>query len=75
MDTCGYQPRVGYFYHLGGNGPWIQKMDRVLHNDLEPLEECVVDLVHMLSRHAELNPTMNAGQRKYALLAKRSCNG
>lgn len=56
------------FYHLGGNGPWIPKRDGLGHPD-DPLPDtCVVDQVHMLSRHAERYPTRNAGRRHLSLL-------
>ena len=58
------------FYHLGGNGPWIPKRDGLGHPE-DPLPEtCVVDQVHMLSRHAERYPTRNAGRRHLELLKR-----
>jgi hypothetical protein len=36
------------FYHLGGNGPWIQKVDGVIHDTLAPPGGCVVDQAHMV---------------------------
>jgi hypothetical protein len=36
------------FYHLGGNGPWIPKVDGVIHETLAPPTSCVVDQVHMV---------------------------
>lgn len=56
------------FYHLGGNGPWIRKRDGHGHPE-DPLPDtCMIDQVHMLSRHAERYPTKNAGLRHLALL-------
>lgn len=37
------------FYHLGGNGPWIPKVDNIVGNGTEPPEGCWVDQVHMVS--------------------------
>ncbi|KAL1304807.1 hypothetical protein AAFC00_003735 [Neodothiora populina] len=68
-------------YHLGGNGPWIRKMDGVVgglddEGEREGEEHgggvgvprgCMVDQVHMLSRHAERYPTGKAGIRMLEL--------
>jgi acid phosphatase len=37
-------------YHLGGNGPWVQKIDGIVTNDLAPPEGCEIQQVHMVSR-------------------------
>lgn len=40
------------FHHLGGNGPWIQKLDPLFGTyeaEGKPPEGCVVDQVHMVS--------------------------
>ena len=78
QNLCKYYEKIAVgadhewhlFYHLGGNGPWIQKVDHVLHNDVDVPTGCSVDQVHMLSRHAERYPTWNAGARRYALFKK-----
>ena len=36
------------FYHLGGNGPWIPKVEGVIHGTLAPPTGCDVDQVHMV---------------------------
>ena len=36
-------------YHVGGNGPWIQKVDGTLGEDIEPPVGCKVEQVHMVS--------------------------
>jgi hypothetical protein len=36
------------FYHLGGNGPWIPKVEGVIHDTLAPPTGCDVDQVHMV---------------------------
>ena len=36
-------------YHLGGNGPWIKKLEGTLHEDVEPPRGCEVEQVHMVS--------------------------
>ena len=36
-------------YHLGGNGPWIQKIDNVVQDGFEPPAGCQVEQVHMVS--------------------------
>jgi acid phosphatase len=35
-------------YHLGGNGPWIQKVDGVLEGGIGPPPQCRVEQVHMV---------------------------
>ena len=35
-------------YHLGGNGPWISKVDGVVEGGLAPPEGCRVEQVHMV---------------------------
>lgn len=56
------------FYHLGGNGPWIPRTPESASDNLGL--NCKVDQVHMISRHAERYPTLSAGMRHIALLAK-----
>ncbi|KAI9804964.1 MAG: acid phosphatase pho5 [Piccolia ochrophora] len=55
-------------YHLGGNGPWIEKVDGVVEGGIGTPDECVVDQVHMMSRHAERFPTKAVGGRMLDLL-------
>ncbi|KAE8374873.1 phosphoglycerate mutase-like protein [Aspergillus bertholletiae] len=55
-------------YHLGGNGPWIEKIDGPEIPGLEPPNGCVIDQVHMMSRHGERYPTKSAGSRHLELL-------
>ncbi|KAK5941889.1 hypothetical protein PMZ80_005840 [Knufia obscura] len=61
------------FYHLGGNGPWIPRRPESGSEQL-PLS-CEIDQVHMMSRHAERYPTLNAGTRHIALLARLQAPG
>lgn len=35
-------------YHLGGNGPWIEKIDRVVQGGIGVPDGCVVEQVHMV---------------------------
>ncbi|KAI9787879.1 MAG: acid phosphatase pho5 [Peltula sp. TS41687] len=35
-------------YHLGGNGPWIEKVDGVVAGGVAPPEGCAVEQVHMV---------------------------
>lgn len=63
------------FYHLGGNGPWIQKHTRE-GSAADPLPDgCKVDQVHMMSRHGERYPTRNAGNRHLELLDRLKAPG
>lgn len=48
-------------YHLGGNGPWIEKAVDVVDGGIGIPEGCAVEQVHMMSRHAERFPTVKAG--------------
>lgn len=57
-------------YHLGGTGPWVQKVDGIFTNDIGPPAGCKVEQVHMLSRHGERYPTKNAGDRLINVLDK-----
>ncbi|KAF2669209.1 multiple inositol polyphosphate phosphatase [Microthyrium microscopicum] len=57
-------------YHLGGVGPWIQKIDDVITNDVGPPDGCTVQQVHMLSRHGERYPTVSAGARILDLVGR-----
>jgi hypothetical protein len=43
-------PDWNIYYHLGGNGPWIPKVDGVLSNDTAPPQGCVVQQVHMVCK-------------------------
>ncbi|KAK5090758.1 hypothetical protein LTR05_000934 [Lithohypha guttulata] len=61
------------FYHLGGNGPWIP---RTPEGDVTRLPlKCEVEQVHMMSRHAERFPTVNAGARHLGLLQRLQAKG
>ncbi|KMU75325.1 repressible acid phosphatase [Coccidioides immitis RMSCC 3703] len=65
-------------YHLGGNGPWIEKIDGILEvgaSGIGPPQGCVVDGVHMMSRHAERYPTSSAGGRHLDLLSRIKAAG
>ena len=36
-------------YHLGGNGPWIEKVDGIVDGGIEVPKGCKVEQVHMVS--------------------------
>ncbi|KAF2465895.1 phosphoglycerate mutase-like protein [Lindgomyces ingoldianus] len=55
-------------YHLGGNGPWVEKVDNVVEGGIAVPDGCAVDQVHMMSRHAERYPTFRVGRRMIKLL-------
>ncbi|KAI9754503.1 MAG: hypothetical protein M4579_004673 [Chaenotheca gracillima] len=57
-------------YHLGGNSPWIKKIDGVVDTTVEPPAGCEVEQVHMMSRHGERYPTLAAGARMLDLLRR-----
>ncbi|XHF96587.1 hypothetical protein AWENTII_000212 [Aspergillus wentii] len=54
-------------YHLGGIGPWVEKVDG---EGISPPEGCSIDQVHLLSRHAERYPTKSAADRHLSLLKR-----
>ncbi|KAJ5241977.1 uncharacterized protein N7469_000304 [Penicillium citrinum] len=57
------------FEHLGGYGPWIEKVDEQgVLTDLAPPEGCSINQVHLMSRHAERYPTESAGNRHLEFL-------
>lgn len=63
-----HDPNWNLFYHLGGNGPWIPHRSP-LGSITDPLpSHCVVDQVHMMSRHAERYPTRSVGIRHLTLI-------
>ncbi|KIX98076.1 uncharacterized protein Z520_06156 [Fonsecaea multimorphosa CBS 102226] len=88
-DTCSASPfllRAGLcstafhalwnlLHHLGGNGPWIRKIDSVNYYDSPLPKKCSIDQVHMLSRHAERYPTKSAGFRHVDLLGRLQGSG
>ncbi|KAF2434710.1 phosphoglycerate mutase-like protein [Tothia fuscella] len=64
----GTKHKWNILYHLGGNGPWIQKVDGIVDGGIGPPEGCEVEQVHMMSRHAERYPTIRAGIRMLDLV-------
>ncbi|ORY18701.1 histidine phosphatase superfamily [Clohesyomyces aquaticus] len=57
-------------YHLGGNGPWVEKVVDVVDGGIAVPHGCKVEQVHMMSRHAERYPTIRVGRRMIKLLEK-----
>ncbi|KAG9185176.1 acid phosphatase [Alternaria panax] len=62
-------------YHLGGNGPWVEKVIDVVDGGIAPPEGCEVVQVHMMSRHAERYPTMKAGNTQKAVVHRMKESG
>ncbi|KAK9446667.1 histidine phosphatase superfamily [Limtongia smithiae] len=68
------------FRHLGGYSPWIPHHEKhgTGHDndsgdttiDMELPEECTIDQVHMLSRHAERYPTLSVGIKMKKLVRR-----
>ncbi|WPG97772.1 Hypothetical protein R9X50_00055300 [Acrodontium crateriforme] len=54
-------------HHQGGNSPWFRKTDGVVDESYLPPNNCRVDQVHMISRHAERYPTLLSGSRMLEL--------
>ncbi|TGZ82846.1 phosphoglycerate mutase-like protein [Ascodesmis nigricans] len=74
-DDKGRQGQWNILYHLGGNSPWIQKIDDVVEGGFDPPKGCAVDMIHMMSRHGERYPTVNAGARMIKLLERVKAAG
>ncbi|KAF2847723.1 phosphoglycerate mutase-like protein [Plenodomus tracheiphilus IPT5] len=62
-------------YHLGGNGPWIEKITDVVEGGVAVPEDCVVEQVHMISRHAERYPTRKHGQVQKTVINRMKMSG
>ncbi|KAH6618457.1 3-phytase B precursor [Boeremia exigua] len=57
-------------YHLGGNGPWVEKLIDLAEPSIAVPPGCQVSQVHMMSRHAERYPTKTAGRNQRAVVDK-----
>jgi acid phosphatase len=68
LGTATVNRKWNILYHLGGNGPWIQKVDGIVEGGIGPPGGCKVEQVHMMSRHAERYPTIKAGTRMLDLV-------
>ena len=62
-------------YHLGGNGPWVEKVIDVVEDGIAVPEDCEVEQVHMMARHAERYPTVTAGRNQKAVVDKMRNSG
>ena len=51
-------------YHLGGNGPWVEKVEDVVAGGISLPYGCEVDQIHMMARHAERYPTRKVATSK-----------
>ncbi|KAK5175349.1 uncharacterized protein LTR77_000488 [Saxophila tyrrhenica] len=60
-ETAGVSKAWDLRYHLGGNGPWIPKLNGTTGGNINVPKGCKVEQVHMISRHAERYPTVPAG--------------
>lgn len=57
-------------YHLGGNGPWVEKVADIVPSGIAVPDGCDVEQVHMMARHAERYPTKAAGRNQRAVVDK-----
>ncbi|TKA55486.1 hypothetical protein B0A49_12081, partial [Cryomyces minteri] len=57
-------------YHLGGNGPWVEKVDGIVEGGIGVPDGCRVEQVHMMSRHSERFPTIRPGVRMLELVKR-----
>ncbi|KAH5224373.1 hypothetical protein HBI62_118900 [Parastagonospora nodorum] len=57
-------------YHLGDNGPWVEKVIDVVDGGIAVPEGCRVEQVHMMARHAERYPTKKAGDNQRAIVER-----
>lgn len=62
-------------YHLGGNGPWVEKVIDVVDTGIAVPDGCKVEQVHMMARHAERYPTKTAGRNQRAVVDKMKNSG
>ncbi|KAJ4982848.1 histidine acid phosphatase [Stagonosporopsis vannaccii] len=62
-------------YHLGGNGPWVEKVVNVVESGIAVPPGCEVEQVHMMARHAERYPTKTAGRDQRAVVEKMRNSG
>lgn len=62
-------------YHLGGNGPWVEKVIDVVDGGIAVPKGCVVEQMHMMSRHAERFPTKKAGHSQRAVVERMKQSG
>lgn len=62
-------------YHLGGNGPWVEKVTDVVSTGIAVPAGCQVEQVHMMARHAERYPTKAAGRNQRAVVEKMRNSG
>lgn len=44
----GANDKWSLFYHLGGNGPWIPRVDDVVEGGIDAPEGCKIDMIHMV---------------------------
>lgn len=51
-------------YHLGGNGPWVEKIIDVVEGGIGVPSGCEVEQVHLMARHGERYPTRKAGMSR-----------
>ncbi|QIX01064.1 hypothetical protein AMS68_006581 [Peltaster fructicola] len=62
-------------HHLGGYGPYVQKVHGVTYDSATP-DHCRVEQVHMMARHTERFPTVTAGNHMLDLYQRiASANG
>lgn len=59
-------------YHLGGNGPWIEKLENTVEGGIAAPEGCKVEQVHMMARHAERYPTWKVAISRYLFISHYS---
>ena len=62
-------------YHLGGNGPWVEKVIDIVDTGIAVPDACQVEQVHMMARHAERYPTKTAGRNQRAVVEKMKRSG
>lgn len=62
-------------YHLGGNGPWVEKVIDIVDSGIAIPNGCEVEQVHMMARHAERYPTRAAGRNQKAVVEKMKSSG
>lgn len=52
-------------HHMGGNGPWIEKVEDIVPGGIAVPKGCEIDQIHMMARHAERYPTRRVAMSKF----------
>lgn len=57
-------------YHLGGNGPWVEKIDGVVEGGIQVPEDCEVDMVHMVGSRVRMASPERGGAKNSGQMSR-----